>query len=280
MNADGPVSGAIAAAIAACGDADRVAVDPVSRTIAGIDARRHVRTWDAFNGRCLLVHAFDRGAAMGLAFDRTGDRLAVLLSEGTLVMFERHARDGLAWLQPASSYPGPADDEFSTKQLAFDGDSSVVVTTPAGVTNEGAVRVVEISGAAASDAGRSDTNDIAQVETVAAAGSSSQPVRLTVPMPVGRNTILSRNAAAGTGRISGAGLTTAWNDAGIERFEFDFADNDVRFLGVKTPGPWTLLGTSRVDALGREGWYALAAALGACYDGKVTAFEREMTWPT
>lgn len=281
MDSNNPASGALAAAVAVCGDADRVAVDPVSRTIAGIDTRRHLRTWDARSGRCLLVHAFDQGEAIALAFDRKGDRLAVLLSTGTLIVFERHARDGLAWLQPARSYPGPvpADDDFSTKKLTFENENNVIVTTLADFTTEGSVRVVEVSGIIASDAGGSDANDILQAETVAAAGSSTQPVHLTVPMSMGRSTVVSRNAVARSGRIVGAGLMTFWDDAGIVRFEFDFADDNVRLVGVQTPGPWTLLGSSTVDVLGREGWYALAAALGACYDGKVTAFERKLTWP-
>ena len=278
METNDPASGALAAAVATCGYADRVAVDAGSRTIAGID-RGHLRTWDARTGRCLLEHNFARGGTIALAFDRTGDRLALLLSKGTLVVFERHARDGLTWLQPAHSYAAPIDDdEYSTK-LAFDGDRSVILTTPAGVLSEGSVRIVEVSGVTASSAGRTDENEILQAQTVAAAGSSSEPVRLTVPTSGGRQTIVSRNAGAGTGRITGAGLMTYWDDAGIERFEFDFAGDNVRFLAVRNPGPWTLLGTSTVDALGREGWYGLAAALGACYDGKVTAFERGVVWP-
>jgi len=281
MNAGDSDSGADAAAIATCGDAERVAVDPAARTIAGIDAMRHLRTWDARNGRCLLVHAFDRGGALGLAFDRQGDRLAVLLSEGTLVVFEPRARDGLAWLQPTRSYSGPVDDAYRAK-LTFDSNErNVVVTTWADVMSDGSVRVVEVSGVTASDAGGSDANDIAQAETVAAAGSSqsSQPVRLKVGISGGQTIVVSRNAAAGTGRITGPGLTAFWNDAGIERFEFDFVDGNVRFLAVRTGEPWTLLGTSTVEALGRDGWYALAAALGACYDGKVTAFERDLAFP-
>lgn len=267
------------AAIAACGDADRVAVDSVSRTIAGIDAMRHLRTWDAQNGRCLLVHAFDRGGAIALAFDRAGDRLAVLLSQGTLVVFERRAQDGLAWLQPARSYPGPADDEYHTK-LAFDpGDRNVVVTTAADIGCEGSVRIVEVAGTIASNAGRCDANDIAQAETVAAAGSAQGPVRLRVVIPGGQMIVVSRNAGASTGRISGPGLIAFWNDIGIVRFELDFVAGNVRFLGVRSGEPWTLLGASTLEALGRDGWYALAAALGACYDGKVTAFERDVAFP-
>jgi hypothetical protein len=279
VNANDPVSAAHAAAIAACGDAERVAVDPAGRTIAGLDAMRHLRTWDARSGRCLLVHAFDRGRAIALGFDRAGERLAVLLSEGTLVVFERRAHDGLAWLQPARSYSGPADDEYHTK-LAFDsGERNVIVTTAADIGCEGAVRIVEVAGVKASDAGRSDANDIAQAETVAAAGSSQGPVRLRVGIPGGQMIVVSRNAGAGTGRISGPGVIAFWNDAGIARFELDFVDGNVRFLAVRTGEPWTLLGTSTLEALGRDGWYALAAALGACYDGKVTAFERGVTFP-
>jgi hypothetical protein len=281
VNASDSVSAARAAAIAACGDAERVALDPAGRTIAGIDAMRHLRTWDARNGRCLLVHAFDRGGAIALAFDRPGDRLAVLLSEGTLVVFERRARDGLAWLQPTRSYSGPVADEYRTK-LTFDSNGrNVVVTTPADALSEGSVRSVEVSGATASDAVRNDANDIAQADAVAAAGSSqsSQPLRLRVGISGGQMIVVSRNAGAGTGRITGPGLTAFWNDAGIARFEFDFVDGNVRFLAVRTGEPWTLLGTSTVEALGRDGWYALAAALGACYDGTVTAFERDLAFP-
>jgi len=280
VNASDSVSAARAAAIAACGDAERVALDPTARTIAGIDAMRHLRTWDARNGRCLLVHAFDRGGAIALAFDRPGDRLAVLLSEGTLVVFERRARDGLAWLQPTRSYSGPVDD--GRAKLTFDSNErNVVVTTTADALSEGSIRIVEVSGVTASDAGRSDANDIAQADTVAAAGSSqsSQPLRLRVGISGGQMIVVSRNAGAGTGRITGPGLTAFWNDAGIARFEFDFVDGNVRFLAVRTGEPWTLLGTSTVEALGRDGWYALAAALGACYDGTVTAFERDLAFP-
>ena len=269
MNAGDSVSDAYAAAIAACGDAERVAVDPVARTIAGIDKMRHLRTWDARDGRCLLVHAFDRGGALALAFDRPGDRLAVLLSEGTLVVFERRARDGLAWLQPTRSYPGPVDDEYRAK-LSFDSNErNVVVTTWADAMSEGSVRIVEVSG------------DIARAETLAAGSSSqsSQPIHLRVRISGGQTVVVSRNAGAGTGRITGPGLTALWNDVGIVRFEFDFVDGNVRFVAVRTGEPWTLLGTSTLEALGRDGWYALAAALGACYDGKVTAFERDLAFP-
>jgi hypothetical protein len=271
------VTVALATAIVTCGDAGRVVVDPESRTIAGIDAMRSLRTWDAHSGRCLLVHAFDRRDPIALAFDRTGDRLAVLLSKGTLVVFERHARDGLTWLQPARSYPGPVDDEYLSK-LVFENETKVIVTTQADVFSEGIDSIVEISSANASDADQSGAGDTTQAETVAAAGSSSQPVRLTVGLSLGRSIIVSRNAGAGTGRITGP-MMAFWNDAGITRFEFDFVDDNVRLLAVRNPGPWTLLGESTVDALDRDGWYALAAALGACYDGKVTAFERKLTWP-
>jgi hypothetical protein len=271
------VTVALAGAIVACGDADRVAVDPTSRTIAGIDAMRSLRTWDVRSGRCLLVHAFDRRDPIALAFDHTGERLAVLLSKGTLVVFARHDRDGLVWLQPARSYPGPVDDEYLSK-LAFDNETKVVVTTRADVFSEGTDSIVEISGVTASDADQLGAGDTAQAETVAAAGSSSQPVRLKVGLSLGRSIIVSRNAGARTGRITGP-IMAFWDDAEITRFEFDFVDDNVRFLAVRNPGPWTLLGESTVDTLDRDGWYALAAALGACYDGKVTAFERKVTWP-
>jgi hypothetical protein len=184
-------------------------------------------------------------------------------------------------LQPTRSYSGPVADEYRTK-LTFDSNGrNVVVTTPADALSEGSVRSVEVSGATASDAVRNDANDIAQADAVAAAGSSqsSQPLRLRVGISGGQMIVVSRNAGAGTGRITGPGLTAFWNDAGIARFEFDFVDGNVRFLAVRTGEPWTLLGTSTVEALGRDGWYALAAALGACYDGTVTAFERDLAFP-
>ena len=146
-----------------------------------------MRTWDASNGRCLLLHAFDRGSAKALAFDRPGDRLAVLLSEGTLVVFERLARDGLTWLQPARSYPGPGDVEYRA-QLTFDSDDhNVVVTTWADSMSDDTVRIVEVSGVTASDASSGDANDIAQANVVAAghASQSSQPMRLRVSISGG-----------------------------------------------------------------------------------------------
>jgi hypothetical protein len=281
VNGSDSGSAAYTAAMAACGEAERVAVAPAARTIAGIDAMGHLRTWDARNGRCLLIHAFDRGWAMALAFDRQGDRLAVLLSEGTLVVFERRARDGLAWLQPTRSYPGPVGVEYRAKLSFGSTDCNVVVTTWADAMSESTDRIVEVSGVTASDAGSSDATDITQADTIAAGGSaqSSQLVRLSVNISGGQTTIVSRNAGARTGRITGAGLMAFWDDIGIERFEFDFVNGNVRFIAVRTGAPWTLLGTSTVEALGHDGWYAVAAALGACYDGKVTAFERGLAFP-
>ena len=280
MNPRDSVSDAYATALAACGEAERVAVAPLAQTIAGIDANRHLRTWDVGNGRCLLVHAFDCGWAIALAFNRSGDRLAVLLSEGTLVVFDRRSRDGLAWLQPAQSYPDPVDAMYRA-ELTFDSNErNVAVTTWADAMSESSVRIVELSDVAAGDAGPSDANNIAQADSIAAAFASQSlhPVRLRVGISGGQTVVVSRNAGAGTGRITGPGVIAFWYDAGIERFEFDFVDGNVRFIAVRTGEPWTLLGTSTVEALGRDGWYALAAALGACYDGKVTAFERDLAF--
>jgi hypothetical protein len=103
-------------------------------------------------------------------------------------------------------------------------------------------------------------------------------VRIEIPLSAGRASVLVRRGDSQTGRISGPGLTANWDEAGIDRFEFDFAGNEVRVLAVRAAEKWILLGTSTVDVLGRDGWYALAAALGTIYDGGVSVFERDVGW--
>jgi hypothetical protein len=245
---------------------------------ATIDRMRCVRISDAGTGRCLLVHAFDRREAIALAVDAPAERLAVLLSDGTLVIFERHERDGLTWFQPARSYPGPAYDEYRTT-IAFDPSGTGVLVTEARDTSPGASESggsraysVEIASAVARER---------RPQSVDGAGPpvpNLLPGRIEIGVSAARSIVITRNAGAKTGRITGAGLMAFWDDAGIVRFEFDFKGAEVRLLGVREHDGWLLLGTSTLDALDRDEWYALAAALGAFYDGGVHAFERDVVW--